>query len=121
MEEHSRINRAATRSHGQAIYRRKAHGRCDAVAGEKRTHACAVAKVRNDCATNCRAGVEFRQPRRDVFVRESMKSVTQYALLKVTPGQSKSLCQRRLAAMKRSVKAGDLRQLRCVPCHCLNG
>src|SRR5215469_11554060 len=111
VQQDSRIEGSATRSHGQAIDRRETHRRSDTLAVTEGTHTGAIAKVRYHCALKITA-VERGQSRRDVFIRQAVKSVAPQAFLRIMMRQREGFCDPRLSSMERCVKARHLGKMR---------
>ena len=111
VENDPRIEIAAALAHGQAIKRRKPHGRRDAFAVEHRAHAGAIAEMGNhDAPVSSGWPDHIRQDARDVFVREAVKAVAPHSFLREAARQGEDAGDFRLRVMKRRIEARDLRQ-----------
>ena len=122
VENDTRIEVAAPAAHGQAIERRKAHGRRHALAAMDRTQARAAAEMGHDDATigRCRAK-DVGQNACDIFIGKAVKPVPPDALGGEPMRQRERGGDLSLSMMKRRVEAGDLRQSRMKLCDGGNG
>ena len=84
-----------TRSHGQAVKCREAHGALDALAGMDRAHRGAATEMGDDHAALRNVRRQLRQLARDVFVRQPVEAVAADAFL--------------VEALRQRVAVGDLR------------
>ena len=111
VENDARIEVAAPAAHGQAIERRKAHGRRYALALMDRTQACAAAEMGHDNTTigGCRTE-DVGQNACDVFIGKAVKPVPPDALGGEPARQRERRGDLGLRMMKGRVEARDLRQ-----------
>src|SRR5687767_7185227 len=68
----------------------------------------------------CYFGSHLRQRRRNVLIRETVKTISLHTCLPNVPGKWNQLGDSRLRSVKARVKAGDLRRLRQSLEHCLD-
>ena len=68
--------------------------------------------MQHDRATGGRLGVELRQHRGDVLIRQAVKSISSHAGVVQLLGKCESLRNLGIRAVERRIEAGDLRQLR---------
>ena len=113
VENDARIEIAAAAAHGQAIERRKAHGRRHALAPMDRTQAGAAAEMGHDNAAigGCRTK-DVGQNAGDVFIGKAVKPVPPDALGGEPARQRERGGDLRLSMVKGRVEARDLRQCR---------
>ena len=103
-----RITAAGT--HYQAVERREAHGSGDAAPVMECAKAGAATQVGDDDACIRKGGFKCGQYGGNVFVGQTVESVMAYTLIGKAPGYGEALRDRGLRAVKRSIKAGHLRQ-----------
>ena len=111
VEHDAGIERAATRSHHQAIQRRKAHGGGAAATFDSRAQTGAVAQMRHQHATRGQR-TALLQHTHHVLVRQAMKAIAPHPLRRQPGRQGKVVVHRVQCGVKSGVKAGDLRYRR---------
>ena len=111
IEQHSGIDLARPRAHRQPVERGEAHRAFDAAAAGQGAHGRAAAEMRDDHAARRDVRRDLAQALGDVFVRQPVKPVASDAFGIEVLGNGVMVGDRAVAAMKRGVEAGDLRQL----------
>jgi hypothetical protein len=109
IEDDARIQGARPCAHAQAVERGEPERRVDAPGVLHRAQAGAAAEVRDDHPAVGDVGCDVRQGRRDVFVRQPVKTVALHAGAANLARQRHELRDRGLPAMEAGVEAGDLR------------
>jgi hypothetical protein len=108
VQDQARIDRAAARAHDEAVERREAERRGDALAIDHRRHAGAIAQMADDDAAVGLLAV-LRQHAGDVLVRNAVEAVALRAFFGVLARQAVHLRDFRLRAVESGVEARDLR------------
>jgi len=110
VQQHAGIQRAAARTHHQAVQRGKAHGGGHAHPALRGAQAGAVAQVGHDHAAAPAHGLRV-QHRHDVLVGQAMEAVAAHALLAQRTRQREGVVHLGHVGVEGGVETGHLRQL----------
>ena len=100
IEDDAGIDRAAARSHHEAVDGGESHGRGDAAAVLHRAQARAVAEMGEDNPLVRKVRRELLEPRSEELIREAMKSIPANAFLAEVARQGESLGETGLGAVE---------------------